>query len=448
MLDFRNSRKEFRLNRFILRSSYFLLFFLLGCGNLTVSVVDTFLNSPKQLSLKINGLQAPGNIAIPEGYGLVIVLSLSEATENDIDFQITLSSSNKFLIQDHFSAAPGLITIPAGQSTGSLILSSLDNTYYYQNNTWDLEVKSINPAYKLNSGLTLTIDDNDSLAALPPFAGGPNCTGGASYLQNSGSQTNGEYLFVVSADKINCFYSFTVKGSGGGSSYNAALGGNGGKNSFLFQPGQTGVFRIVVGGGGKLAVGNYGGPGGGASSVLFDPDAVADLSDAFMLSIAGGGGGSGSGYVNEHGGAGGGDGPGTSSPRSGGIDGGGAPGDGTGGVSIDSVGGTCSALCQGGKGGDSYDTSGVAFAGGFGKGSGNGGQVTFGGGGGGGYGGGGGARWNLAGGGGAGKVFNVNPPATLTNITEATSSLGGGGKGGSATNSTDGEDGSVALTIN
>jgi hypothetical protein len=239
------------------------------------------------------------------------------------------------------------------------------------------------------------------------------------------------------------------------------LGGNGGRNYFSFTPGQTGAFKIVIGAGGKSVSSGNGGPGGGATSVIFDPDLRSDLEDAFTLSIAGGGGGSGNEDASNgnnllNGGNGGGDGPGDLVNSSISV----------GGSSSDSPptnnqvsGGLCFGLCQGGAGGGQ--------GGGFGIGAGYGGyQVLGGGSGGGGLDG--GASGSLLstspqpnglstfyyspGNGGSGKVFSVKPPGILTKIRSSSDqlpleSLTFGGMGGSIKSQSNGQDGSVFILI-
>jgi hypothetical protein len=297
----------------------------------------------------------------------------------------------------------------------------------------------------LESSIDVALNGQSNGASISPdFASeeSPLIPVDISFLTSSEDEVGGEYRHIVTEDKINFTYSFIVKGAGGGQVNDPdSLSGNGGRNSFLFTPGESGVLIIVIGGGGLAGAGpTRGAPGGGASSVVFDPDAIAGLSDAYLLSIAGGGGGSGTDSGSA--GHGGGDGGGGDAIGGSGI-GQGAPGDGTRGIGISSGenGNSCTGLCQGGKGGLAN-----SVAGGFGKGAGAGGDVTYGGGGGGGYGGGSGARWDEAGSGGAGKVFNVSAPANLSNTTDPPDGLGLGGAGGNLTQ-LQGEDGSVILSI-
>lgn len=288
------------------------------------------------------------------------------------------------------------------------------------------------------------------------------CSGEMALTANSESQPAGEYILEVKPNQINCNFYFDVRGAGGGSSSLMSLGGNGGRNYFSFTPGQTGVFKIVIGAGGKSISSGMGGSGGGASSVIFDPDLRPDMEDAFTLSIAGGGGGSGSEDVAPsynantlpNGGNGGGDGPGgianTSKVMVGGS-----------GSTLPPnefiSGGLCFGLCQGGPGGGN---------GGFGKGGGYGGYQALGGGsGGGGLDGGasGGPQSTLQtngsssfyyspGNGGSGKVFSVKPPGILTKIDSSSDpaqldSLIFGGMGGSLKSQSKGQDGSVYILI-
>jgi hypothetical protein len=256
------------------------------------------------------------------------------------------------------------------------------------------------------------------------------CPNARTFDGRSEDQPNGEFVYgyPASAAERNCTLAITVEGAGGGSTGDSR-GGDGGRNRFLFTPGQPGAFRVVVGAGGASGEGNPGAPGGGASSVLFDPAQDPSRADAYVLSVAGGGGGSGAGEgEQEHGGAGGGNGPGAEGQDSnfGPHVGRGAPGDGSGGTSYstDDDGDPCNMPCPGGAGGKS-----AGVPGGFGKGPGEGGENAHGGGGGGGYGGGGSGRWDSSGGGGAGSVFPVDPPA---NIRTPEGAQGGGSEGGTA----------------
>lgn len=289
-----------------------------------------------------------------------------------------------------------------------------------------------------------------------------DCSGEMAFTVNSENQTAGEYTFKVKPNQINCSFYFDVRGAGGGSSSQMSLGGNGGRNYFSFTPGQTGAFKIVIGAGGKSVSSGYGGPGGGATSVIFDPDLRSDLEDAFTLSIAGGGGGSGDGDVllnlnvkMLNGGNGGGDGPGDVVNSSISVDGsstGSAP------TNNQVSGGLCFGLCQGGAGGGQD--------GGFGIGSGYGGyQVLGGGSGGGGLDGGSSGSQQFTsqtngfstfyyspGNGGSGKVFSVKLPGILTKISSSSEplpleSLTFGGMGGSIKSQSNGQDGSVFILI-
>lgn len=312
----------------------------------------------------------------------------------------------------------------------------------------DLGRSDLDPQADLAADLqTETAPNLDSNAlADAPAEGTALCQGGSTWTTISQGQPDDEYAFAVPAPLASCTFSFVVKGGGGGSSGDSN-GGDGGQNSFDFVPGEAGVFRIVVGGGGLDALGGAGASGAGASSVTFDPASDTTRADAYVLSVAGGGGGSGSSEVNERGGRGAGDGAGEDATGVAGTLGNelgtGAPGDGSGGIAAAADdGGSCTAPCQGGPGGAA-----VNAAGGFGKGAGYGGSYVHGGGGGGGYGGGAASRYDNPGAGGAGKVFDVSSPATLVNTTTPAGGLGGGGRAGQKDGDRNGEVGSVALTI-
>lgn len=300
-----------------------------------------------------------------------------------------------------------------------------------------------------------------SLQASESFPGNASdstqlCSGEMALTVNSESQPGGEYILEVKPNQINCTFYFDVRGAGGGSTSQNSMGGNGGRNYFSFIPGQTGLFKIVIGAGGKSTSFGMGGPGGGASSVIFDPDLRPDMEDAFALSIAGGGGGSGgenglTGYKLsplQNGGNGGGDGPGGVSNIF----------NITGGSPTNEIvsGGLCFGLCQGGPGGGN---------GGFGKGGGYGGFQALGGGSGGGGLDGGSSGYPVAsqingslsffyipGNGGSGKVFSVRPPSILTKISSSSDNqppdqLIFGGMGGSIKSESNGQDGSVYILI-
>lgn len=435
---------------------------LAGCGWMRFSLGETSIKTQNTLIMKINDQDATGKIIINEGFGLIIYLSLTEVQTSDVPLIISLRpkhlTKNKTLEQmrsEYFVGVPESVIISAGKKSTYFSLSTLNDEINSTPNEWTLIVQSKESSVLESLSFDLEIIDDDGDSA-PLVAGisypdsGMVCGGGDTFSSHSGSQPGGEYLIVVTPDQASCTYNFSVSGAGGGSAFASSFGGNGGRNQFSFVPGQAGVFRVVVGEGGALSLGQNGGPGGGASSVMFDPDQSPGLYDAYMLSIAGGGGGSGITESNEHGGAGGGDGPGEQGlghgPNS--NDGGGAPGNGAGGTSIDNPGGSCtSGLCQGGRGGNSF-SSGITILGGFGKGSGTGGSQYFGGGGGGGYGGGGASRWDGSGGGGGGKVFNDLPlPARITNMTLIAESQGAGGLGGGRAGQAKGQDGTVAYQV-
>ncbi len=286
------------------------------------------------------------------------------------------------------------------------------------------------------------------------------CSGEMVFTENSEMQPGGEYILEVKPNQINCSFYFDVRGAGGGSASQNSLGGNGGRNYFSFTPGQTGIFKIVIGAGGKSTSFGMGGTGGGASSVIFDPDLRLDMEDAFTLSIAGGGGGSGgendlaesNPIPLQNGGNGGGDGPGGIANIFKIVDESGTT------PSNEIISGSlCFGLCQGGPGGGN---------GGFGKGSGYGGFQALGGGSGGGGLEGGSSGYPLAqaqtdgtilfyyipGNGGSGKVFSVKPPSILTKISSSSDQqppdqLIFGGMGGSIKSESNGQDGSVYILI-
>jgi hypothetical protein len=119
-------------------------------------------------------------------------------------------------------------------------------------------------------------------------------------------------MLTVSADQVGCIYAVTVDGAGGGrgnhdNPTSNGDGGSGGRIIFEFVPQATGNFVLVVGGGGTGIVGTYtlddpepGASGGGSSQIAFLEGGTSRVT----LAVAGGGGGGGWAEVGSDGGGG------------------------------------------------------------------------------------------------------------------------------------------------
>lgn len=267
--------------------------------------------------------------------------------------------------------------------------------------------------------------------------------------ESTQNQPNGVFRHPVDIDNVGCTFSVVLEGAGGGrgnhgtSNNNDADGGAGGSVHFDFSPGTTGVFEIVLGGGGSgEVVDPYtlddpfpGAGGGGASMIAFVPDDGAVV----VLAIAGGGGGGGWGRAGTPGGGGNGE----CAPNGGG--GGGCNGVGGFAANGGRRGGDCPTdgtgtpiPCAGPGGAGNMGTAG------FGLGLGHGADVTGNhgsGGGGGGFGGGG--DGGFQGGHGAGGGSYVSPLVTFSG-----GSIGGANNGARHAESLAlaGGDGAVTIT--
>lgn len=251
---------------------------LAGCGWMQFSLGDTAIKNQSSLKMKINDQDANGKVFINEGFGLIIYLSLIEAQTKDVPLFISLRpkhlTKNKTLEQmrsEYFVGVPDSVVIPAGKTSTYFSLSTLNDQINSTPNEWTLIAQSKENSLLESLSFDLEIIDDDA-AAVPTTAGatvtdsGMICGGGDSFLSHSGNQAGGEFLIAVAPEQASCTYTFSVSGAGGGSAFASSFGGNGGRNQFSFTPGQAGVFRVVVGEGGALSLGQNGGYGGGGAS--------------------------------------------------------------------------------------------------------------------------------------------------------------------------------------
>lgn len=122
-------------------------------------------SSPSILSIQKQFL--PNNLSLNEGGSLIIILTLNAPVDYDNHVEVKVEGSNGEPSESLFSIVPKTLTLPAGSTSISTIVTSIDDNTYHYTNQWLLKLSSNNLSLNTQDTLSFHLIDNDPNPHLP-----------------------------------------------------------------------------------------------------------------------------------------------------------------------------------------------------------------------------------------------------------------------------------------
>jgi alpha-tubulin suppressor-like RCC1 family protein len=219
--------------RFTARTAAFtalvlMLFVVTGCGMIKASFKE-LTSVDKRIFLKVSG--SGTLLSLNEGTTLAIIYSLSQtrSVQTKIDVAVTSSRGDSAAA---FGTTTASVMIPAGQSSGTVVLSSIHDPLYTGDRDFEIDVSVDDPEVEVSdSVLHLTLKDLEVVPVAKVTLTSQNI------LENTASGTIEVSLSQGASAAIAVDYSFKPTTATQTADFDAALGSLSG--TLTFAPGET-----------------------------------------------------------------------------------------------------------------------------------------------------------------------------------------------------------------
>lgn len=135
---------------------------MVSCGYFNVEVKDSSVSSFATASVSIQKSTLPQSILIQEGNYLAIDIELNKVLDYDCQLNLEFNGVQGELASQYFNLSMATISIPAGQTSATLVITPLDDTVYHPLSQWFLSLKSLTPQIESLDSLEFYLNDNDS----------------------------------------------------------------------------------------------------------------------------------------------------------------------------------------------------------------------------------------------------------------------------------------------